>query len=59
MCFFLGSQLAMRALDFDVKKADVKNLMEDHTKDGNTDEVDMDEFMEIRKFLINGVHTII
>ncbi|KAI5066426.1 hypothetical protein GOP47_0019050 [Adiantum capillus-veneris] len=40
-------KVAMRALDFDVHKAEVKQLMEEHTKDGNTDEVDIDEFMDI------------
>ena len=50
----MNLQLAMRALDFDVKKVEVKALMEEHTKDGNTDEVDMDEFMEIRRFLSMG-----
>ncbi|KAH7366556.1 hypothetical protein KP509_18G084700 [Ceratopteris richardii] len=37
----------MRALDFDVHKAEVKQLMEEHTKDGNTNEVDLEEFMDI------------
>lgn len=45
MCQFL--QVAMRALDFPVKKADCRKLMEKYCKDGS-DEVDKDEFMEIR-----------
>ncbi|MCO5595159.1 hypothetical protein L7F22_049198 [Adiantum nelumboides] len=40
-------KVAMRALDFDVHKVEVKGLMEERTKDGNTDEVDAEEFMDI------------
>ncbi|OAE29446.1 hypothetical protein AXG93_4548s1240 [Marchantia polymorpha subsp. ruderalis] len=39
-------KVAMRALDFPVKKADCRKLMEKYCKDGS-DEVDKDEFMEI------------
>ncbi|KAJ7521540.1 hypothetical protein O6H91_19G058700 [Diphasiastrum complanatum] len=39
-------KVAMRTFDFDVKKAEVKKLMEEHSR-GNTEEVDLAEFMDI------------
>ncbi|KAJ7533108.1 hypothetical protein O6H91_13G033700 [Diphasiastrum complanatum] len=39
-------KVAMRAFGFEVKKAEVRKLIEDHTRDG-TEKVDLDEFMDI------------
>lgn len=43
-------QVAMRALDFNVKKADVREIIEDQTK-GRGDEIDQEDFVEIRMWL--------
>lgn len=40
----------MRALDFNVKKADVREIIEDQTK-GRGDEIDQEDFVEIRMWL--------
>lgn len=39
-------QVVIRALEFNVKKADVKKLLEKHCKDGGN-EVNYEEFLEI------------
>ncbi|EFJ04189.1 hypothetical protein SELMODRAFT_9414, partial [Selaginella moellendorffii] len=41
-------KVAMRALDLDVKKAEVKKLIEEHSR-SDLEEVDLDGFMEISK----------
>ena len=41
-------QVAMRALECHVKKAEVKHLMEKYSKDDNN-EIGLDEFMQISK----------
>jgi Ca2+-binding EF-hand superfamily protein len=42
-------QVAMRALECDVKKAEVQHLMQKYSKDDNN-EIDQDEFMQISKY---------
>ena len=44
-----GMQVAMRALECDVKKAEVQHLMQKYSKDDNN-EIDQDEFMQISKY---------
>jgi len=47
-------QVAMRALECDVKKAEVLTLMQKYSKDDNN-EIDSNEFMQISEPPINPV----
>lgn len=45
----VGVQVAMRALGFDAKKADVLKILRDHDRDGS-DKISYDDFYEVSKW---------
>ena len=47
-CFIL-SQVAMKALGFEVKKADVKKVIKDYDREG-TEKITFEDFNEVSKY---------
>lgn len=50
LSIFIAARVAMRALGFDMKKADVLKLLREHDKDGRG-LMEFDDFQRISKFL--------
>lgn len=52
MLTFFISQVAMRALGFDVKKADVLKIMKDYDREASG-KITFDDFNEVSKYIYN------